>query len=219
MDLLLKALLLLSVGVHLFSEGCLGDTLLEEVVVGEEDFKLLLRLDLGTVLSVQLVNMVSAVFEVELFKTDAAEADGESLIGLGVQLHRLDVSATHLAHQTYESFHHIGWGLRVLSVQIGKDLLEVVHSDLLLEQLYLGLFGLNLRLNLIDLGGACLNLLLKLLVCLLQLNKLGLVGTAVLACLFGLGLLLINRGLDLVMNSIDLLPLSPCDIFLFNIER
>ena len=219
MDLLLKALLLLSVGVHLFSEGCLGDTLLQKVVVGDKDFKLLLRLDQCTVLFIQLVNMVSAVFKVELLETDAAEADGESLIGLGVQLHRLDVSATHLAHQTYESFHHIGWGLRVLSVQIGKDLLEVVHSDLLLEQLYLGLFGLNLRLNLIDLGGACLNLLLKLLVCLLQLNKLGLVGTAVLACLFGLGLLLINRGLDLVMNSIDLLPLSPCDIFLFNIER
>jgi hypothetical protein len=188
-------------------------------VVGEEDFKLLLRLDLGTVLSVQLVNMVSAVFEVELLETDAAEADGESLVGLGVQLHRLDVSATHLAHQTYESFHHIGWGLRVLSVQIGKDLLEVVHSDLFLEQLYLGLLGLNLRLDLIDLGGACLNLLLKLLVRLLQLNKLGLIDTAVLACLFGLGLLLVNRGLDLVMNSIDLLPLGPCDIFLFNIER
>lgn len=218
MDLLLKAFLLLSVGVHLLSQCCLGDTLLQEVVVGEEDFKILLRLDLSTVLPAQLVNMVSAMFEVELLETDAAEADGESLIGLGVKLHRLDVSSTHLAHQTYESFHHVGWSLRVLSVQIGKDLLEVVHSDLLLQQLYLGLFGLNLRLNLIDLGGACLNLLLKLLVCLLQLNKLGLVGTAVLAGLVGQDYLLLNRRLDLVMNSIDLLPLGPCDIFLFNIE-
>ena len=164
-------------------------------MVGEEDFKLLLRLDLGTVLSVQLVNMVSAMFEVELLETDAAEADGESLIGLGVQLHRLDVSATHLAHQTYESFHHIGWGLRVLSVQIGKDLLEVVHSDLLLQQLNLGLLGLNLRLNLIDLGRACLNLLLKLLVFFLQLNKLSLVSTAVLACFLALASFFSIRGL------------------------
>jgi hypothetical protein len=87
MNLLLKAFLLLSVGVHLLSEGCLGDTLLEEVVVGEENFKLLLRLDQVTVLSIKLVNMVSAVFKVELLETDAAEADGESLVGLGVKLH------------------------------------------------------------------------------------------------------------------------------------
>jgi len=87
MDLLLKAFLLLSVGVHLLSKGCLGDTLLEEVVIGEEDLKFLLRLDLCTVLFIQLVNMVSAVFEVELLETDAAEADRESLVGLGVQLH------------------------------------------------------------------------------------------------------------------------------------
>ncbi len=167
MDLLLKAFLLLSEGVHLLSEGCLGGALLEEVVVGKEDFKLLLRLDLATVLFVKLLNMVSAVFEVELLETDAAESNGESFVGLGVQLYRLDVSATHLAHQTYESFHHVGRGLRVLSVQIGKDLLEVVYSDLFLEHLNLGLFALNLRLNQIDLGGTCLNLLLKLLVSLL----------------------------------------------------
>ena len=111
--------------------------------------------------------MVGAVLEVELLETDAAEADRETLIGLGVKLDRLDVSTTHLAHQTYESFHHVGWGLRVLTVQIGKDLLEVVHRDLLLERLNLALFGLNLRLNLVDLGGACLDLLLKLLVGLL----------------------------------------------------
>jgi hypothetical protein len=37
MDLLLEAFLFLSVGVHFLSEGCLGDTLLQEVVVGEED--------------------------------------------------------------------------------------------------------------------------------------------------------------------------------------
>ena len=42
MDFLLKAFLLLSVGVHLLSKGCLGRTLLQEVVVGEEDFKFLL---------------------------------------------------------------------------------------------------------------------------------------------------------------------------------
>jgi hypothetical protein len=100
MDLLLKAFLLLSVGVHLLSEGCLGDTLLQKVVVGDKDFKLLLRLDQCTVLFIQLVNMVSAVFKVELLKTDAAEADGETFVGLGVQLDRLDISATHLAHQT-----------------------------------------------------------------------------------------------------------------------
>ena len=47
---------------------------------------------------------------------------------------------------------------------------------------------------------------------------LGLVSTAVLPGLVGLGHLLVNRGLNLVMNSIDLLPLGPCDIFLFNIE-
>ena len=87
MDLLLKAFLLLSVGVHLLSEGCLGHTLLQEVVVGEEDFKFLLRFDQATVLGAQLVSMVSAMIEVELLETDATETDGESLVGLGVQLH------------------------------------------------------------------------------------------------------------------------------------
>ena len=100
MDLLLKAFLLLSVGVHLLSKGCLGHTLLQEVVVREEDFKFLLLFDQATVLGAQLVSMVSAVIEVELLETDATETDGESLVGLGVQLHWFDISATHLAHQT-----------------------------------------------------------------------------------------------------------------------
>lgn len=108
--------------------------------------------------------MILAMLEVKLFKTNATETDREAFIGLGVELNRFNVSTTHLAHETHEGLHYVGGGLSVLRVQIVKDLLEVVDGDLLLEELNLVLLGLDLRLDLLDLGSTCVDLLLKLLI-------------------------------------------------------